>query len=289
MGKLEQIATFIEVVEKNSFKAAAQQAGISTAAISRQIAALESELNIQLINRTTRHLTLTELGAQYYSQCKKILHALDETEQLIAHGQQEATGVLNIMATRYFALTHIIPRLPLFLADNPKLQIKLSVGERFPHLSDEGIDLLYGVSLSGSPDLIQRRIADTRYVLCASPAYLKTHGTPLHFAELAQHQYITHITRPKPNIIYFHHKEITVQPTLWLNDAVAMRECAIQGLGLVYLHDYEVADALEQGLLVEVLKKHQAPAVPVYLYYQQNKFLLPKIRRFIDFYMTPDK
>lgn len=285
MSKLERIATFIAVIEENGFAAAARKKNVSTAAISKQIAALESELKVHLLNRTTRQISLTEIGENYYQQCKNILNKLQEAESAIIQSKNEATGILHVLANRYFAITHLLPKLGEFKQLNPNLKIHFQLAERFPNLEKEGVDILFGVSMEGSTELVRRRVANTRYILCASPIYLKKHGMPTHPSELIRHEYITHNMRKPNNIVSFKDgKDINVNSTLWLNDSYAMRECAIRGMGIVNLHDYVVADAIKDGKLIEILPEYQEPKKNVYLYYQQKRYLQPKIRRFIDFY-----
>ena len=285
MTHFSQIAAFIAVVEQNSFAGAARQQGVSTAAVSRQVARLEAELHAQLLHRTTRRVTLTEIGAQYYQQCKKTLGELAEAERTISASRSVATGTLSITSSRYFALQYLLPRLPGFMAQNPALEIKLELAERFPDLERENIDLIFGMSMPESLDLVRKRVATTRYVLCASPGYLKKRKTPKVPEDLLRHRYIAHSMRQPDNVVTFkNNREIMVKPVLRINDSQALRECAIQGMGIVQLHDYIVLDALQDGQLVELLKEFQEPRQSVYLYYQQSRYLQPKIRRFIDFY-----
>jgi DNA-binding transcriptional LysR family regulator len=284
MSKLERINAFISVVEHNGFAAAARRHGVSTAAISRQVTRLESDLKVALLQRTTRHIALTEIGAEYYQYAKKALAELAEAELAITDSQGEPTGLLSVTSSRYFALTYLIPQLPEFMALNPKLQVKVELAERFPDLVKEDIDLIFGVSMEGHALLVRRRVATTRYILCASTTYLEKYGEPHTPTDLIKHRYITHSMRKPDNVVIFKdNKKIYVEPILWLNDSRAMCECAIQGMGIVNLHDYIVTDALKDGRLVEVLPGFCEPEQPVYLYYQQSRYLQPKIRRFIDF------
>lgn len=287
MSKIERIAALISIIEENGFAAAARKKGVSTAAISRQIAALESELGVQLLNRTTRHISLTEMGEVYYQQCKNALSAFQEAENAITSSKKEAAGTLHIMTNRYFAFTYLLPKLSEFRRHNPKVLVHFQLAERFPNLEKEGIDILFGVSIEGSSELVRRRVASTRYVLCASPLYLKKQGVPKHPADLTKHEYITHDLRRPNNVVSFKDgKDIHLDPTLWLNDSYAMRECAIRGMGIVNLHDYMVVDAIKEGKLIEILQAYQEPQKNVYLYYQKSRFLQPKIRKFIDFYTS---
>ena len=285
MSKFSRITAFIAVVEEHGFAAAARKQQVSTAAISRQVARLESELNTLLISRTKRQISLTEIGAQYYEQVKKTIDELYEAELAIEDSQTVATGLLTVTSSRYFATQHILPRLPEFMALNPQLRVNLELAERFTDLAEEGIDLIFGMSIESSLSLVRKRVADTRYILCCSPNYLKQYGTPEVPSDLSKHRYITHSMR-KPNnkLILKGNKELEVNPVLWLNDRRAMRDCAIAGMGIVNLHDYIVEDAIQSGDLVEILYGFQETVTPVYLYYQQRRYLQPKIRNFIDFY-----
>lgn len=287
MSKIERINAFISVVEQNGFAAAARKEGISTAAISRQVARLESYLKVELLKRTTRQISLTEIGAEYYKSSKKALADLEEAEIAISNSQEEPTGILNVTSNRYFGLKYIIPRLPEFMALYPRLSVNVELAERFPDLTEESVDLIFGVSMEGSLALVRRQVAVTRYVLCASPIYLEKYGTPQIPTDLNKHLYITHSMRKPDDVVTFKgNNKIYVKPVLWLNDSQAMRECAIQGMGIVRLHDYIVTDALDNGRLIEILPKFCERNQPIYLYYQHSRYLQPKIRRFIDFYTS---
>ncbi|MCS5710188.1 LysR substrate-binding domain-containing protein [Candidatus Berkiella aquae] len=285
MNKLECIATLITVIEENGFSAAARKLKLSTPAISRQITALENDLGITLLKRTTRQIALTDPGLRYYEECKQIIHALQLTETALKSSQQQASGQLHILSNRYFADKFLIPRLPDFMQQHPLLTIKIQLAERFPDFRKEDVDLAFGISMEGPPDLIRRQVDLTRYVLCASPGYLQKYGTPQNPKELIKHHYITHTMRQPDNMIMLdNHQEILVKPILWLDDSRAMCDAAISGIGLVRLHDYVVQDALACGQLQEILPEYHQQTVPVYLYYEKSRFLLPKIRRFIDYY-----
>jgi DNA-binding transcriptional LysR family regulator len=287
MSKFERINTFIKVVEENGFAAAARVLYISTAAVSKQITALEQSLGVQLLIRNTRRLRLSEIGEQYYTTCKQALNQVLETETLITWEQKQPSGTLRITSNRYFAEQYLLPKLADFLQRYPKIKLDLELAERFPDLLQEDIDILFGVSMLGPTDLVCRKVATTRYVLCASPNYLATHGNLKNPADLKQHVYITHSMRQPANVVKFAENHIIhVEPSLWLNDAKAMLTCACQGIGIVRIHDYMVRDALTTGQLVELLPEYSETNIPVYLYYKPNRYLQPKIRCFIDFYFT---
>ena len=286
MTTLAQITAFIAVVEEQSFAAAAKKHGISTAAISRQIAHLESELKTQLLQRSTRRHSLTEIGLQYYQQVKKTIDELHEAELAIVGSQSEASGVLHVNTGRYYAMEYLLPRLPEFMGQNPQLKIKLEFAKRYTDITREGIDIIFGSSLSHPNNMVQRRVGSTRFVLCASPAYLEQYGTPKIPLDLNQHRFMTHSGRNPDNQISFkNHPPVFIDPILWLNDSHALCECAINGMGIVKLHYYIAATALQENRLIEILPEFSEAEKAVYLYYQHSRYLQPKIRRFIDFYL----
>lgn len=285
MNKLDAIQAFITVTEEASFASASKKLKISSPAISRQIAALEKSLGVLLLQRTTRKLMLTDAGEIYFHECKKILADLKLVDESITRSQKEASGVLHVLSNRYFAEQYLLPRLKQFMIKNPKLHLKLELAERFPDLSEESIDIIFGISMEGPPNLVQKQVASTRYVLCASPQYIKSAGMPKHPNDLKMHHYITHSMRKPDNVIPLDKKrDVMVNPYLSFNDCAAMLSVAINGMGLVRLHDYIVKDALMSGKLIEILPQYHQKAIPVFLYYAQNKYLHPKIRKFIDFF-----
>lgn len=287
MNQFECINTFIAVIEENGFAAAGRKLKVSTAAISRQITALESYLGVVLLKRTTRKVMLTEVGLRYYEGCKQTLASLHATEMALKSSQQQANGQLHILSNRYFAEKFLIPHLNDFMQHNPLLTIKIQLAERFPDFSREDVDIAFGISMDGPDDLIRRQVVTTRYILCAAPSYLQKHSVIQTPYDLIKHNYITHTMRRPDNLIIVDDGlEILVNPVLWLNDSRAMCNAAISGLGLVRLHDYVVQDALANGTLCEILPQYHQQTVPVYLYYEKSRFLMPKIRKFIDYFIT---
>jgi DNA-binding transcriptional LysR family regulator len=285
MSNLAQIISFIAVVEEQSFAGAARKQGVSTAAISRQIAHLETALNVQLLERSTRRVSMTVMGLQYYQQVKKTIDELHEAELAISGSHTEATGVLHINTGRYPAMQYLLPRLPEFMRQNPKLKIKLEYAEHYSDIIKEGIDIIFGSSLQHPDTMIQRRVGSTRFLLCASKKYLDQYGTPEVPLDLNHHHYLTHSGRnPDHQITFKNHPPVFVNPILWVNDAQTLYECALQGMGIVKLNYYIVEKALQDKRLIEILSEYSEPEKTIFLYYQQRRYLQPKIRRFIDFY-----
>ncbi len=284
MSKFEQMKTFIKVAESLSFVQAAKDLKISAAAVSKQISLLEDDLGVELLYRSTRRVELSELGEQFLEGARRTMKELSMAEDLIAATKKEPQGELRIVAARYFAERFIVPHLSEFLRLFPLITLNLELAERVPDLEKEGIDILIGLSIPGPPDSIQRVIAKTRYILAASPRYISKFGMPKKPEELLSHRYIAHGMRKPADTIQLKNKSLHLKPFLLLNDSKAMLSCALQDIGIVKLHDYIVEEALAKKELVEILAEYQdEKALSLYLCYQAQRYVQPKIRAFIDF------
>ena len=284
MSKLSLIKIFVQVVENNGFSKTANKLGITTPAISKQIAKLEQKLNTQLFTRTTRNVTLTSIGRIYYEHCKQILEAVSESERAISHLHSEPMGKLRITSGRYFAKKYIIPHLLELRILYPNLIIDIEVAERTPDLTHENIDIIFGSDYIDAANLNKKLLTESRYIICGAPNYLKKHGAPNTPSDLNKHFYITHSMRNLNNILHFNNQQqICVEPKLYLNDAESMLYAAINGIGLVSLHEYIVADAIKQGSLVPLLQEYSLDKRKIYIFYKKSLYLEPKIHHFIDF------
>lgn len=285
MSKFDRMATFVSVFQEGSFAACARKLNISPAAVSKQISVLEKELGFELLTRSTRKLSLTEAGAFYFEQANKILRDMAEIDSLALDMRKEPFGSLKVASQRYFAESYILPHLSDFLKAYPKVKLTLELMERFPDLDREEIDIVIGMSRSLSESSIQKTLGYTHYVMCASPTYLKAYGTPKHPQDLKQHHYINHTLRTPVTITKFADGlELYLEPYLLLNDTKGMKSCAVNGIGIVKLHRYVVADALESGTLVEILADFNEPKQPIFASYSPHKHVPPKIRAFLNFF-----
>lgn len=287
MGRLEQIQAFVLVCEKESISAAANELNVSGAAVSKQLSRLEAELGIQLLNRTTRSVKLTEIGISYKDQCLRILEEAAIADSWAMQVTAAPQGKLHVVTGRYFSRTFILPRLTDFLSQYPLIEFNLELAERIPNMEEENIDLLFGVSFSAPDNAVQKCIGTTRYCYCASKKYLKTYGTPKKPSDLLQHRYITHSKRnPNDTLTFSAGEKITLKPYLLVNDAETMIRIAKEGLGIIKLHHYVVKEALDRGELIEILPGFVEKEIPLYVAYLQKKYLPSKVRCFIDFF-TP--
>lgn len=282
---LLQFEVFLSITEHGSFTEAAKSLNLSKAALSKTIKALEKELELSLFIRTTRSLKLTEEGKLLYQQCLRLKEELDSVRHLVGRFHSEPRGHLRISCNLFWAEKYLLPKLELYMKKFPQIEIDLLSEERLPDLKRENIDLVFGVNWPAPDNVIARKIGETRYVLCASPDYLKRFGTPTCLNDLEQHQYIPHLGREHHTPIVSLKKttsKIHLKHQLKTNHSHLIKACALQGLGIVELHDYVVADEIEKGNLIEILPGILKEKEPIYIYYRKDGFVLPKVRQLIN-------
>lgn len=282
--KLDQIEAFIAVAQHGHFANAAKTLQLTPAAISKKIAELEHQLQVKLIHRTTRSCQLTEIGQRFFEKWLSILEHIEETEEFIKHLQEIPSGEIFVGTPRR---EYLIPHLKAFQEAYPKIILKIEVAERIPNFEKEKMDILLGMSFEPPQDMVRKKLAQTTYVLVGSPSYFAQHGMPQTPYEIATHRFIEHWERLQYGWIPFDDElKVYCPPTLLLNDSHAMRNCALEGLGVTRLHRYLVEDDLQQGRLISVLEDYLTNPVPIYLYYPYSRYIEPKLRCFIDF-ITP--
>lgn len=284
MSKLEQLETFIKVVEYNGIAKAAEVLHLSSSAVTKQIQALEATIHTELFSRAKRNLKLTEIGQRYYIEACNTLKNLQQLESLIQTNQKEIFGILKIRSMQFIANKFIIPRLEEFLSLYPKLQVNLESLEILPNFWKDGIDIVYGSSFSGENSWVQKKIGLTDLILCGSTRYFKKHGMPATINELHNYHYITHTARNPDHIIRLKQLNLCITPYLWCNTYESMIASAKAGLGFVWLHQNSVAQELLSGELIEIFPESALRNQSMYLYYQNGQYIEPKIRAFVDFF-----
>src|SRR5258706_13274513 len=190
-SSFQQMAVFARVVGAGSLSAAARELGLSPALVSRNLAALEARLGVRLINRTTRSLHLTDEGASYYEACARLLAEVDEADAAVAAGRVEPQGALKVALPASFGHQHVAPRIPEFAQRYPKVRLALSLSDRSVNVIEEGFDIAIRIAELEDSSLAARRLAPNRRVVCASPDYLRRHGTPRIPDDLARHNCLT--------------------------------------------------------------------------------------------------
>ncbi|MGB6976972.1 MAG: LysR family transcriptional regulator [Gammaproteobacteria bacterium] len=289
MSDLDRFELFIYVAQANSLTQAASLLGTTKASLSKQIKRLETDFKVDLFSRHAQRLQLTAQGKILLEQCLRLKKELDDARSICQQFHKEPEGILHIVAFEYFAKQLIFPKLKAFVHRYPKLQLFIDTSERIPNFESEQVDLAVGFSLPAPMDIVRRKIATTCYVLCASPHYFSENGKPRNLKELLNHSYIGHRSRPEEQTINLKPGyKLSLKPYLLLNSVTSMIECAKEGLGLVQLPLYMLKKALHEGELVEVLEDYQATNVNVYYYYPKYRYVQPKVRKFIDFFLMEE-
>lgn len=287
MDRFQEMRAFTAVVDMGSFVGGADALDLSKAAVSRQVADLESRLGVRLLHRTTRRLSLTEDGEVFYARSKDLLASLDEMETEVAERRGHAVGLLKVTAPVSFGLLHLAPLWPAFMAMHPQLRLEVTLADRFVDLVEEGMDLAVRIARLESSSLVSRRLASTRLILCASPRYLKKHGRPRHPSDLARHLVIAYsllslgddwqFTGPDGTV------HVRVQPRMRTNSGDTCRAVALGHEGIVLEPSFMLADDLAAGRLVQVLPEWRSLELGIYAVYPSRKFVSPKVRVLIDF------
>ncbi len=286
--RLAGMRVFAQVVEAKSFSAAADKLGMSKSLASRHVSALEGALSVKLLNRSTRKLGLTEAGALFYEHCARIVQEAELAEQRLTRTQSEPAGVVRVTAVPAFAVRHVLPALTEFHQKHPKIQVRLSCSNRAVDLSEGGFDLGIRVSFNPAPNLVARKLAANRAALCASPAYLKRHGTPRRIEDLRQHDCVLFPPLAPKGVWTLRRAgrkySVQVAGAFETDEADAVRAAVVADLGIGILPLYMVGDALRQGELVPVLRQFQVvPESAIYLVYLPDRTLSSRVRALIDF------
>ncbi len=288
MSDLDRFELFTQVAEAGSLTKAANQLNMTKASLSKQIKRLETDFSISVFARHKQRLILTTQGEALLEQCLRLKRELEETRTVCKKFHEEPEGYLHIVAFVYFAQTLIFPKLKSFLKQYPKIRLQIDLTERVPDFVQEQVDLALGFALpvQNPNDVIQKRMTTTRYILCASPKYFEENGIPEKLEDLQHHQYIGHVSRPADQIIKLKEgHQSSIKPYLLLNSVMAMIECAKQNLGLIQLPLYMLDEILKRGELIEVLSEYQATNASVYYHYPKFRYMKPKVRKFIDYFL----
>jgi DNA-binding transcriptional LysR family regulator len=286
MDKLSSMKVFMQVARLGSFSAAAETMGISKAMVSKHIKRLEDSLDVQLFNRTTRSLGLTEVGEVYRERVKDILIDIEETELSVSKLSSEPRGTLRVMAPTSFGSFRLSRSISEYLKVYSNVTVELLLTDRTPDLVDEGLDLAIRIGALEDSSLFARKLADARMVVCGAPAYFKENGIPESPPDLLQHNCLlqsTILSETWSFMINNALKRIDVQGNLRSNAGDALRTAAIRGCGLVNLPMYMVDKDIKNGRLSTVLEDFEAPKRPIHAVYLHRMHLSAKVRTFVDF------
>ncbi len=275
---------FLAVADYQSFTRAAEFLGISKGAVSQSIRQLETHLKVRLFYRTTRKVSLTDEGLVFYQQCQRLKREMDGTVELVGQFHQSPSGTLRICSNPHFAKAKLPKLIDCYMKQFPEVKMEILCDERMPDMIAEQIDIVFGICWPAPDDVVAKVIDQTRYVLCASQAYLDKNGTPEKVEDLQNHNYFPHMGRdPKTPLMHIDVKQsFHLKTRLALNNISVMKELAKSGLGIVQLHDYVVQKDLDSGELVEILPDFSKPNIPLYVYYLKHRYVQPKVRQFLN-------
>ncbi len=292
MDHLHGILVFLRVVEHGTLSGAARALGVTTAAVSSTLSRLEQQLSVRLLIRTTRRLSTTPEGAEFYARCKQITADLAEAEEVVGRAGHAVTGRLRVRLPLTLGRMWIVPHLPRFMREHPDLSVDVVCMDFVPYTMEEGLDLSVQTGELHDSSLAVRRLAETRYVICAAPAYLKKHGMPATPEDLNNHNCIAY-RRPRNGRIREWRiqsgttvRQVTINSALIFNRIELMIDAAKAGYGLIQAPECYVQPLLANGELVEALAHYRAGGYRISLVYRQQQRLSPKVRVFIDFLIS---
>jgi|HubBroStandDraft_3_1064219.scaffolds.fasta_scaffold10349_2 DNA-binding transcriptional LysR family regulator len=281
------MAVFAKVVESASFAAAARHFAMSPAMVSKHIRTLEERLGVRLLNRTTRHVSATEVGQNYYERCLRILNELEDAERAAGDLEAAPRGLLRVTTSVSFGAHQLAPAIADYLIAYPNVSIDLSLHDNYVDLVEERIDLAIRLGQLSDSSLIAKKLYAVEMVLCASPGYLAANGTPQKPRDLVKHNCLIY-TYATPRMWTFTDRNgkaevIRVSGHLSANSGDPLLALALKDTGILLGPDYLVADGLSAGRLVRLLPDYKTQETPVYAVYPHSHFLPAKTRTFIDF------
>jgi DNA-binding transcriptional LysR family regulator len=286
MDRLTSLTAFVQVVDNGGFSAAGRKLNMSTTMVSNHIQALEERLGVRLLNRTTRKVSVTEVGRAYYDRATQILNDLEQADDIASAQQSTPRGTLRVHTA-----THMIPfASPVvaeFLATYPEVKVDLRMGEANVDLIEEGFDVALRMTPPPDSSLIVRKLATWRHVLCCSHSYLEKHARPEQLAELADHNCIRHLMYPFGEEWQFVDRKgtpasVRVAGRLVSNSAETLRIAALHGVGVCLAAGFLVHDDLEAGRLVRLLPEYRPVELSMNAVYPHRHHLSAKVRTFID-------
>jgi DNA-binding transcriptional LysR family regulator len=279
---------FVAAVEEGSFAAAARRFGLSAAMAGKHVSAIEAELNTRLLQRTTRRLSLTDVGQTYYERCKRILEAFDEANREASDSQGTVRGVLRVAAPVTFGAMHLGEVVARYLEAHPLVNVEVLLGDRYVDLIDAGIDVAIRIGRLEDPGLVTRRLAPCRMVMCASPEYLARHGTPREPDDLLHAQRLAFSEAVSAGDWTLHdagHRAHVIDGPCRMaaNNMQMLLASALAGAGIVFGPTFVFGEHLRRGELVTLLPSYRAADLAIQAVYPSARHIALKVRRFVDY------
>ncbi len=287
MDRFEAMSIVLAVAEAGSLSAAARRQKMPLATVSRKVSDLEAHLETKLFHRSTRALVPTDAGRAYIAAAKRILADIEETERAASGEYATPRGDLIISAPVLLGRYYLQPVLTEFLAAFPEVDVQLSLLDRSVNLVEEHVDVALRLGTLADSSLIAVRIAETRRVICASPEYLRSRGSPAVPDDLSIHDMVSYPPLQSPVLWRFKRGEtqyaVAVRSRLVVSNLESACDAARAGLGITEAFSYQVAASLRSGELISLLQDFQPPAFPISFVYSPNRYLPAKLRAFLDF------
>jgi len=288
MDRFSAMAVFAKVVEEESFSRASEVLCLSKSAVSKQVSALEAELGVRLLNRTTRRLSLTEAGRTFFEGCRRMVGEAEEAERAVGQLSETPIGSLRVSAPMSFGFLHLIPAIETFMTRYPDIEVDMSLNDRFVDVVEEGFDLAVRIGQLKDSSLIARKLAPSRNVVCASADYLERRGRPARPGDLRDHDCLIYCN-PQPRLEWSFRgpgglQKVRVRAGRFrVNNGDALRSAACQGLGIVRLPTFILGNEVRMGRLEVLLPDYPAPQEEVFAVFPHGRHLPLKVRVFVDF------
>ncbi|GIU21414.1 LysR family transcriptional regulator [Shewanella sp. MBTL60-007] len=289
MDQLGAMKAFVRVVQTGSFSAAAREQNTTQATISKKVAALESLLGAKLLTRSSRELSMTEVGAVYYENCVAIIAELDEAQAQVRSQQASPKGILRVAAPVVFGCQFIAPILGDFLKSYPEIKVDLMLSDKHVDLVAEGVDVAIRAKQLEDSSLVARHLFDNPLVAVASPQYLNRFGEPKAPLDLKSHNCIVYSMLKSVNIWHFEHSggsgdiAVPVSGNCRCDNGEAILQLALDGVGIVQLPIWMVDEHIEQGKLKRIMPNYFSHPLPFNAIYPQSRYVPLKVRCFIDY------
>ncbi|MBO4223271.1 LysR family transcriptional regulator [Bradyrhizobium neotropicale] len=286
MDRLTSLTAFVRVVDSGGFSAAGRRLNMSTTMVSNHVQALEDRLGVRLLNRTTRKVSLTEVGRTYYDRCVQILADIEQADDIAGALHSTPRGTLRVY-THTHTVPYVAPVVAEFLKTYPEVRVDLSMGERTVDMIDEGFDVAVRMVLPPDSTLIVRSLATWRHVLCCSHDYLERYGAVHELAELSKRDCVRHANYPyQDEWRFIDHSgapaSVKVSGRFITNSGEALRMAALQGVGICLAAGFLVHGDLEAGRLVRLLPEYRPVELSLNAVYPHRHHLSAKVRTFID-------
>lgn len=287
MDRFEEMRNFVQVVEAGSITRAADLSHTAKSAVSRRLADLETRLGVQLLNRTTRRMALTDAGQRFYEESGRLLAELEQAEATVVSAEAALSGRIRLAAPTVFGRRHLGPALNDFQAEHPQIQFDIEFNDRHVDIVEEGIDLAIRITELRDSRMIARRLARVTATICASPEYWARHGRPAVPRDLEQHRALHYSYLPSATWRYRapdgSSGSVRVPGVMQANNGDYLLEAASRGFGVIRQPRFISCDALRAGRLEAVFTDHQWQDLAAWAVYPNTRHLPQRIRALIDF------